>query len=322
MALDRRILRTYSMLGESGSLFTQLAECAKTDENISVLTADLGNSSGLNKFMRDCPDKFYNIGIAEQNMIGIAAGMAKVGLKVFAVTFTTFITMRACEQVRVNLGYMKLPIKIIGTRAGIINGIFGNSHYAIEDISIMRAIPNLTIVAPADAFEAVKVLDAAINFDAPMYIRLTGKLNTPMIYKDDYNFEIGKAVVLREGSDVAIFSVGTLTANALKAANILESNGISAAVINMHTIKPLDTEILDKYFSTAKLIATVEEHSIIGGLGGAVAEYKAGKKSAPPQIFIGLPDIYGKAAEYEFLLDRYGLTAEKISATIIQNLRG
>ncbi len=322
MTVDKRMLRTYSMLGESGSFFTKLADYAKTDENISVLTADLGNSSGLNKFMRDCPDKFYNIGIAEQNMIGIAAGMAKTGLNAFAVTFTTFITMRACEQVRVNLGYMKLPVKIVGFKAGMAMDIFGNSHYAIEDISIMRAIPNMTIVAPADAFEAVKVLDAAINFNAPLYIRLTGKLNTPMVYKDDYNFEIGKAVVLREGSDVAIFSVGTLTANALKAANILENEGINAAVINMHTIKPLDTEILDKYFSTAKLIVTVEEHSTIGGLGGAVAEYKADKKSAPPQIFIGLPDMYGKPAEYEFLLDRYGLTAEKISATIIQNLRG
>ncbi len=322
MAVERRTLRNYSMLGERGAFFTSLTERAKDIENLALLTADLGVLSGLSRFMREYPDKFYNIGIAEQNMIGIAAGMTKTGLNVFATTYANFITMRSFEQIRMNLGYMKFPVKIVGSGAGLVMSMSGNSHYSFEDISIMRAIPNLTIVAPADAFEAVKVLDAAINFDAPMYIRLTGKLNTPMVYKDDYDFKIGKAVVLREGTDVAIFSVGTLTANALKAASLLESNGISAAVINMHTIKPLDTEILDKYFSAVKIVVTVEEHSTIGGLGGAVAEYKADKKSAPPQIFIGLPDMYGKAAEYEFLLDRYGLTAEKICAKIIQNLRG
>lgn len=323
MAVDRRALRTYSMLGEAGALFTKLAEHAKTDENISVLTADLGNSSGLGKFMKEFPERFYNIGIAEQNMIGIAAGLAKTGLNVFAATFAAFITMRSFEQVRMNLGYMKFPVKIVGFKSGMAMDMFGNSHYSFEDVAIMRAIPNLTIVSPADAFEAVKVMDAAVNFDAPMYIRLTGKLNTPMVYKEDYDFEIGKAVVLRDGADVAIFSTGTLTANALKAANLLEAAGISAAVVNVHTIKPLDTAILDKYFGAVKLIASVEEHSTIGGLGGAIAEYKATKKSAPPQIFIGLPDAYGKAADYEFLLDRYSLTAEKISARIqneFQNL--
>ena len=316
MAVDRRTLRNYSMLGERGAFLIGLTERAKGIDDLALLTADLGVLSGLSRFMRDHPDKFYNVGIAEQNMIGIAAGMAKVGLNVFATTYANFITMRACEQIRMSLGYMKFPVKVVGSGAGLIMSMSGNSHYSFEDIAIMRAIPNITIIAPADAFEAVKVLDAAVNFDKPMYIRLTGGVNCPMVYKEDYDFQIGKAVELRAGSDVAIFSTGTVTANALKAADMLEKQGISAAVINVHTLKPLDTDMLDKYFATTKLIVSVEEHSTIGGLGGAIAEYKADKRSAPPQMFIGLPDMYGKAAEYNFLLDRYGLTAEKICARI------
>lgn len=321
MLINRRILRTYSMLGESGALFNQLNEYANEIKNISVMTADLGITSGLNRFMNEHSDMFYNVGIAEQNLIGIAAGMSKLNFNVFAVTFSTFITMRSFEQIRFNLGYMKFPIKIIGLKAGMSMDIFGNSHYSFEDIAIMRAIPNMTIISPADAFEAVKVLDSVINFDKPIYIRLTGGLNTPMIYKEDYNFKIGKAIELNEGDEVAIFSTGTLTANALKAANMLNEIGISTAVVNMHTVKPLDTKIIDKYLLKVKLIVSVEEHNIIGGLGGAIAEYKSMKQSSPPQIFIGLNDTFVKAADYNFLLDKYGLTAEKIFNRIKEEIR-
>ena len=316
MTIDRKQLRTYSMLGERGAFFVRLTERAKDIDELTVLTADLGMVSGLGKFMREYPNKFYNVGIAEQNMIGIAAGMAKVGLNVFATTYANFLTMRSFEQIRINLGYMQLPVKLIGSSAGLVMSMFGNSHYSFEDIAIMRAIPNMTIVAPADAFEAVKLCDAAVEFDKPMYIRLTGGLNTPIVYKEDYDFRIGKAVVLREGKDIAIFAVGTLTTNALKAAALLEQNGIDAAVINMHTVKPLDTDVVDKYSDSAKLIVTVEEHGKIGGLGGAIAEYNATKSETPRQLFIGLPDAYGKAGEYDYLLDKYGLTAEKISDQI------
>ena len=310
------------MLGLRGSFSTTLAERAKELDNLAVLTADVGTPSSLGKMMKECPQSFYNIGIAEQNMIGIAAGMVKTGLNVFAVSFATFMAMRCLEQVRVNLAYMKLPIKIVGARSGLANGISGVTHYCVEDIAIMRSLPNMTIVSPADALEAVKVCNAAVEFDKPMYIRLTGGLNTPIVYKEDYEFELGKAIVLREGKDAAIFVNGSITANALKAAALLEQAGIDAAVINMHTIKPLDCEIVDKYLDCAKLIVTVEEHSIIGGLGGAIAEYKATKTNAPRQLFIGLPDMYVKAGEYDFLLDKYGLTADKISARIKDALGG
>lgn len=320
MEIDRKVLRAYSMLGEQGAFFSHLAEYAIKNDNLAVVAADLAQSSGMGKFIRDCPNQFYNIGIAEQNMVGIAAGLAKTGFNVFAATFANFITMRSCEQIRVNLGYMKLPVKLVGTRAGIINGSLGNSHYSFEDIALMRAIPNIVIVSPADAFEAVKAADAALESDQPMYIRLTGKVNTPMVYKEDYEFQLGRAIVLREGSDVAIFSTGTMVANAIKAAQLLEESGISAAVINMHTIKPLDTDILDSYANSVKLWVSLEEHNVVGGLGGAISEYKATLKHSPTQLFLGLPDAYGKAGEYEYLLDQYGLTAEKICERIKEKM--
>ena len=307
------------MLGEAGSFFVRFTERAGAIDNLSLLTADLGLLSGLKKFMREYPDKFYNVGIAEQNMIGIAAGMAKIGLNVFATTYANFITMRSFEQIRVNLGYMQFPVKLVGSRAGLVMSMMGNTHYSFEDLAIMRSIPNITIVSPADALEAAKLCDAAIDFDKPLYIRLTGEPNTPIVYKEDYDFEIGKAIELRAGNDIAIFVAGSITANVLKAAELLQQSGIDVAVINMHTIKPLDTTAIDKY-DTCKLIVTVEEHSKIGGLGGAIAEYNATKNRAPRQLFIGLPDSYGKAAEYSFLLDKYGLTAEKICNQIQSSL--
>lgn len=312
MEINRMMVRMYSMLGERGAFFTRLTECAEEIDNLALLTADLGVLSGLTKFRDKYPNKFYDIGIAEQNMIGIAGGMAKVGMNVFATTYANFITMRSFEQIRINMGYMQFPVKVVGSGAGMIMSMSGNSHYSLEDIAIMRAIPNITIVSPADAVEAVKVLEAAIDYDKPMYIRLTGGLNAPVVYKEDYDFQIGRAVVLREGTDVAIFTVGTLTANALKAAKALEEKGISAAVINMHTIKPLDTEVLDRFAGT-KLWVSLEEHSIKGGLGGAIAEHKATLRNTPPQIFLGLPDAYGKAGSYEWLLEQYGLTAKAIA---------
>ena len=315
------MVRMYSMLGERGAFFTRLTECADEIENLALLTADLGVLSGLTKFREKYPDKFYDIGIAEQNMIGIAAGMAKVGMNVFATTYANFITMRSFEQIRMNMGYMKFPVKVVGSGAGMIMSMSGNSHYSLEDIAIMRVIPNITVVSPADAVEAVKVLEAAVTYDKPMYIRLTGGLNTPVVYKEDYDFQIGKAVALKEGTDAAIFTAGTLTANALKAAKALEEKGINAAVINMHTIKPLDTEVLDRYADSAKLWVSLEEHNIVGGLGSAIAEYKATLKSTPPQLFLGLPDAYGKVGSYEWLLEQYGLTAKAIEERVEEALK-
>ena len=320
MAFERRDIRTFSMLGGRRAFFLKLTELASKNPDTIILTADVSRGSGLEKFHEQFPEQFYNIGIAEQNMIGIAAGMAKVGLNVFATTFSTFLATRDLDQVRINLGYMKFPIKLIGRGSGVCSGTAGPTHYAVEDIAVIRAIPNVVIVTPADALEAVKIAEAAMNFDKPMYIRFNDSVNVPIVYKEDYDFEIGKSNILQEGSDITIFACGTMVAPSLKAAKILSEENISVGVVNMHTIKPLDIKTLDNFSADKKLLVSVEEHSIIGGLGSAIAEYISSKKNTPPLVKIGLPDAYCKAATYDFLLNKYGLTAEKIAERIKSEL--
>lgn len=312
--------RMWSKLGQRGTVFgVALPELAQYQDNIKVITADLGLLSGLERFKTNYPDKFIDVGIAEQNMIGIASGLAKEGDCVFATTYATFISMRCYEQIRHNLGYMKQNVKIVGSSSGLSMGMSGNAHYSIEDIAIMRVMPNMTVLSPADSFEAVKMTEALIQKDGPAYLRLTGGLNCPMVYKEDYDFQIGKGVTLIQGEEVAIIAVGTMVSECIKVAKMLKENGVSATVVNMHTIKPLDTQLLDQLFASHKLIITVEEHSVIGGLGSAVAEYKAGIKTPPRQLTIGLPDAFGKAGDYAYLLDKYGLTAKGITDKILKS---
>ena len=318
MTFNKRDIRTFSMLGYRRAFWMKVTEFAAQNENIVIMAADLARGNGLEKFQQNFPEQFYDVGIAEQNMIGVAAGLARAGQNVFATSFATFITSRCFDQVRINLGYMNLPVKLIGRGSGLGNSIAGATHFSIEDIALMRAVPGMTIVAPADTLEVVKLAEAAVNYNQPMYIRLNDGVNVPMVYKEDYNFEIGKAITLREGEDITIFATGTMVAPALKAAELLANENISAAVVNVHTVKPLDLEAVDKYSDGRKLIVSVEEHGIIGGLGSAIAEHNSEKKSAPPQLRIGLPDVYCKAGSYNYLLDKYGLTAEKICAIIKQ----
>ena len=282
-----------------GQAIFSLVEMKK---NLMVLSADLGRSSGLNRFIKSYPDNYLNIGISEQNMIGVAAGLAREGFAVFTTSFAPFLSMRSCEQIRMNMGYMDVNVKAVALGSGVSMSFLGNSHYGIEDASIMRSIPNLTVVSPADCGEIVKTVFAAADHEGPMYIRLTGETNNPIVYEEDYNYIIGKAITLREGSEITIFANGTMVYESLEAAKILEKVGISAAVVNMHTIKPLDTYVIDKAVKSSKLIVTVEEHSVIGGLGGAIAEYKTAFSNTPPQLIIGLPDV-GKVGEHKFLLE-------------------
>ena len=281
-----------------------------------MVTGDLGDSSGLARFKNTFPDRFINVGIAEQNMIGVAAGLAKEGYNVFATSFGPFITLRSGEQLRMNLGYMELNVKAVAIGSGLSMAFLGNSHYGLEDAAVMRTIPNLTIVSPADCAEIVKVVHAAAEFDGPMYIRLTGAVGNPPVYTEEYDFEIGKSITLRKGSDITIFATGSMVYEAVEAAKILDSLGISSRVVNMHTLKPCDYNAIDLAISSSKAIITVEEHSIIGGLGSIVAEYKAKFTNSPAQLILGLPDKFGKTAEYRFLLEKYRLVGEKIAADI------
>jgi transketolase len=316
--INSKNARQWSRLGSRGVFGQAILSLAETKKNLMVLSADLGSSSGLSRFMNAYPDNFLNLGISEQNMIGVAAGLAKEGFVVFATSFAPFLSMRASEQIRMNLGYMNLNVKAVALGSGVAMSFLGNSHYGIEDASIMRSIPNLTVVSPADCGEIVKTVFAAAEFEGPMYIRLTGEANVPIVYKEDYNFEIGKAITLCEGSEITIIANGTMVYESLEAAKLLELDGLSATVVNMHTIKPLDTSIIDKAVASSKLIVSVEEHSVIGGLGGTIAEYKTTLGNAPPQLILGLPDKFGKVGEHRYLLEKYGLTAKDIANRIFK----
>jgi transketolase len=195
-------------------------------------------------------------------------------------------------------------------------GFLGNSHFGLEDAAIMRAIPGITVVSPADCVEIIKTVFAAAEFDGPMYIRLTGGPGNPPVYLDDYDFEIGRAIRLREGDDVTLIACGTMVGESLRAAELLSADGIAAGVVNMHTLKPIDENMLTEVFSASRLIATVEEHSVVGGLGSAVAEFKAGFVNSPPQMLIGLPDHFGKTGEYAYMLEKYGLKAPAIAELV------
>ena len=315
MKYSSSMMRMWSRLGPSGSLGAAAMEIGTVDDKAVFLTADMTFASGLERFKNSYPDRVIDLGIAEQNLVDFAAGMASEGFNPFAVTYASFLATRALDQVKMCLGYMKQPVKLIGINGGFAAGILGPTHMAIEDIAAIRSIPNITIVAPADMTELVKSVMAAVSFDGPMYIRFTGEMNQPSVYTDDYEFQIGKAVRLAEGEDIAIIGCGTLVYNCCRAAELLKEKGINCSVINMHTIKPLDTDAIDSVLNS-KLIVTVEEHSVMGGLGGAVSEYLSSIASSPALLKIGVDDYYPHAGSYSYLLKENGLDPEGIANSI------
>ena len=308
-------VRLWSRLGARGTFGAAVLALSEECANLKVLSADLVVSSGLDRLQKAKPEIVINTGISEQNLIGIASGLAKEGSIVFATSFAPFISMRASEQIRMNLGYMQHNVKAVAIGSGLAMAHLGNSHYGLEDVAVMRSISGMTVVCPADGAEIFKTVFAAAKTNIPMYIRLTGIAPNPTVYNEEYDFEIGKAIFLRQGTDIAIITNGTMLYHSLEAANLLEQEDISVTVINMHTIKPLDTDAINKVLS-AKAIVTVEEHTVIGGLGGAVAEYMAPLKNRPPHLILGIPDAFGKSGDYNWLLEKYGLTSHGIAASI------
>lgn len=311
-------IRLWSRLGSCGALGQAALELAETNDKVVFITSDLCFYSGLDRFHTQYPDKLYNVGIAEQNMVNIAAGMAKEGFTPFATTYATFAAMRCADQVRVSMGYMKLGVKLIGLTAGLSVGILGPTHMSIEDIAVMRSIPNIVILSPADCTETVKAILVASEIDEPVYIRLTGGMPNPIVYKEDYDFEIGKAITLKDGYDIVIYATGTMVYNSLKAAEMLEEQGISAKVVDIHTIKPIDKETINNNLGY-KMIFTVEEHSTIGGLGSAVAECLS--ETDAKIHMIGLKDRYDHAADYNYLIEKNGLDAKGIAEEIIKKYK-
>lgn len=315
--IDKRNGRTWSRLGQRGTVCgIALPELLEDREDCYVITADLANLSGLDRVRRRHPGKFINVGIAEQNLIGVAAGLAFEGNTVFATTYATFISMRSYEQIRHNLGYQKANVKVIGSAAGLAMGMSGNTHYSYEDIALMRVIPNMIVVSPADAAEAYQAVHCAANYDGPVYIRLSGNLNGPILYQEPYDFKFGRSVVMRQGKGLVIVAIGEMVSEALCAAEKLCEAGISPTVINMHTIKPLDVEILRKY-SNEKLMVTVEEHNIVGGIGSAIAEFLASSKNSLPLVRIGIEDQFLHPADYKYMKQENGLDSVGIYKKIM-----
>lgn len=282
---------------------------AKRDDFI-VMDADLAAATQTGKFKAAYPDRFYNCGIAEQNMMSIAAGIAATGKKVVVSSFAMFAAGRAFEQVRNSIGYPHLNVIIGATHAGISVGEDGATHQCNEDIALMRTIPGMTIINPADTVEAKKAVYAAFNCDGPVYMRF-GRLAVPVVFDDDYTFEIGKGVELREGNDVTIIATGLMVKEALEAHDLLKAEGINARIINMATIKPLDRDIVLKAAAETGAIVTAEEHSVIGGLGSAVSEVVC-EANPVPVVKLGVYDEFGHSGPAVKLLDEFGLRAVNI----------
>lgn len=281
-----------------------------SNPDILVLDADLSKSTKTHEFKKKYPERFFNMGIAEGNMMSVAAGMAACGKIVFASTFAIFAAGRACEQIRNSICYPRLNVKICVTHAGISIGEDGASHQAIEDIGLMRSLPNLTVISPADGVETREAVKACIAYDGPVYMRL-GRLNVPVIYGQNDEFQWGKGVLLREGNDISIVATGLMVHEALKAHDRLLEEGIRARVINIHTLKPIDQDIIVQAAQETQVVITVEEHNIIGGLGSAVCEVLC--EHHPARVVrIGIQDVFGKSGTPELLMEKYGLTAGHI----------
>lgn len=304
------------MLGKRGTFGSAFSELAPGRENIIAMSADFTRSSGLERFSKAYPEQFINVGIAEQNLLGVASGLASEGNNVFVTSFAAFIATRCYEQVKIHCGYMKHNIKVVGLASGFGVQQQGNTHYGLDDLCLMRSIPGLTVLSPADSTEVVKATEALMDFNGPVYLRLCGEAGDPMVYKEDYNFEIGKAITLREGADVTIVATGTMVYQSLQAAKKLAEEGIECTVINMHTINPIDKDAINKHCHDCKLVVTAEEGFVSGGLGAAVAEVlvQSGEK-IPPMKIIGLTD-FPHAGSYKYMLEQTGLDAAHIAERI------
>ena len=314
MEIKKSEIKRWATMGPRATFGMGVLKLYEKEPDFYVMSADLGSSSGLTRFYSKYPEGFVNVGIAEQNLIGVASGLAKDGTPVFATSFAPFISLRAAEQIRMNMGYMHLNVKAVALGSGLAMNTLGASHFGLEDIAVMRTIPGMTVLCPSDGLQIVKCIEASKHYNGPVYIRLSG--GSDIIYDEDFIYEIGKSIELKKGQDIALIATGSIVAQTLNAADILEEQGISCSVIDMHTIKPLDIDMLNS-LREYQLIATIEEHTVFGGLGSAVAEHYACGKSRPRQVIIGINDFYPHPGSYEYLLRECGLTPEKIAERVM-----
>ncbi|BBF44388.1 transketolase, C-terminal section [Lachnospiraceae bacterium KM106-2] len=322
MELNNRAIRFLARMGARGTFGQALYDMAKDGIDFYATTADLGHASGFDRMVREYPEQVVNVGIAEQNLVGISAGLAKDRTPVFATSWAMFASVRCLDQVRNLMGYMKNNVKLVGLDSGFEWARFGYSHMNPSDIAIMRTIPNIMIVSPCDGMELYKSVYAIAKYKGPVYLRVTGgNLITPIHKEPDFEFELGRAITMQEGEDVVFVACGSILANVMKAAKILEEKKISSTIIDMHTICPIDNEVLDS-ITDHKLLVTVEEHSVYGGLGSLIAEYYADKEKRPMQLMLGSSNEIPKAGTSEYIAQQYGLLPKQIAESVENKLRG
>ena len=307
--------------GQIASIFNLfLPDVIQDYPNLKILSSDMSYGARLERFKAFSPEHFINVGIAEENLIGVSAGLTSEGFKCVALAQATFITMRCYEQVRQYMSYMGYPIVLVGLSAGLIMQFMGNTHYAIEDMAIMRALPGVEVLSPADSVEAVRAFEYALSSNKPTYIRLTGSADAPLVYKEYGVYNPHKANLLKEGENIAIIATGAMVEKALAAARQIEEKyGYKVSVIDMHSVSPLDKDIVEKC-RKAQLIVTVEEHYTTGGLGSAVAEVLSEQAGSPRLIRIGIDNKYSTVGDYGFLLGQHDLTVEGIVNRVLTTI--
>ena len=313
---------TFEGQGQIASIFNLfLPDNIQDYPNLKILSSDMSYGARMERFKAFYPEHFLNVGIAEENLIGVSAGLTSEGYKCVALAQATFITMRCYEQVRQYMSYMGYPIVLVGLSAGLIMQFMGNTHYAIEDLAIMRVLPGVEVLSPADAGEAVRAFEYALSSNKPCYIRLTGSADAPLLYNQYGAYNPTKANILKKGDDISIIATGAMVSVAMDAATIMEQQtGLSVNVMDMHSIQPLDKNAIEQC-RKSRLIVTVEEHYVSGGLGSAVADVLMEKNNAPRLIKIGIQDKYSIIGDYGFLKEQHGLTPEYIAKLIIDSFK-
>lgn len=298
----------------------ELTAIARENRDVVLLSGDIGNKL-FDSLKKVDARRFYNCGVAEANMMGVAAGMALSGLRPVVYTIAPFTTTRCFEQIRVDAAYHQAPVVIVGTGSGLSYADLGPTHHSLEDMAILRTLPNMRVLAPCDCTELRLALRAAVKEDGPVYIRI-GKKGEPAVHAHEPDFRIGRGIVVRPGTEVGVLAAGTIMPEVLRAADLLAERGVSAEVVSFHTVKPLDTVYLDQACGRFKLLATVEEHGRIGGLGGAVAERLAPRRDAPAQIIFGTADEFmHEVGSQRYAREKYGLTASNIAETVLNALQ-
>lgn len=310
--------RSWSKLGPRAVYGLALLDLVERNPQVIVASADLGNSSGLDRLKKAFPDRFIDPGIAEQNLIGLAGGIAKEGFTVFVSSFAPFITMRSCEQMRLNMGYMQLDIKAVGIGSGLSMNFLGNSHFGLEDISIVRSIPNVNIVSPSDCSETIKIVNAISASEVPTYLRLTGAPTMPIVYSSNYDFKIGKFDQLIVGDDLTIIATGSMVHVALQVAEELTKVGLNCGVVNCHTIVPIDIDGLKSLADKTQAILTLEEHFHSGGLGSIVLESLNQEGLRIPIKRIGITNSFVETGTYEYMLAKNKLDITNVTSTAFQ----